>query len=66
MVSYSDVEAAHRAERSSPVLQELPPDFYLEAKKLAASPEVGQYAPTILKYLEEIFTRRVNLSLIHI
>ena len=40
MISYADLERAFRLERGSPVLQKLPDDFYADARKLAASPDI--------------------------
>ncbi len=60
MMSYADLEKAYRMERASPVLQKLPKDFYADARKLAASPEVGEYEDTVKEYLEKLYYLRAN------
>ncbi|MBD3387541.1 MAG: hypothetical protein GF416_00815 [Candidatus Altiarchaeales archaeon] len=64
MISYADIEKAHRQERSTPILQKLHPDFYIDARKLIENPETGDYAPMVSDMLEKIYSARVN-KLIH-
>jgi len=64
MISYADVERTYRLERSSPVLQKIPADFYEDVKMLAANPEVGEHSGSILEYLEKIYYQRSN-KIIH-
>ncbi|MFH1055325.1 MAG: hypothetical protein V1744_04435 [Candidatus Altiarchaeota archaeon] len=64
MIHYTDVEKTYRQERTSPLLQRIPRDFYAEARKLAQSPEVGAYRETVLEHLKKTYYLRAN-KIIH-
>jgi len=65
MMSYADLESAYRRERASPILQKLPIEFYAEARRLAASPEVGEHGNAVKECLEKLYLQRVNKIIHH-
>jgi DNA replication initiation complex subunit (GINS family) len=64
MLTYADLEKAFRQERAAPTLQKLPPEFYAEARTLAAAPEAQAFSDSILEHLRKIHSLRTN-KIIH-
>jgi DNA replication initiation complex subunit (GINS family) len=60
MLSYGDLEGIRRAEFGSPTLQKLQPDFYVEARRLALDPRVGEFKEKILEEVGKIYRKRMN------
>jgi DNA replication initiation complex subunit (GINS family) len=64
MISYADLEKAYRGERASPILQKIPGGFYADARKLAVSPDIGEYKDMVAEILEKLYYQRIN-KIIH-
>ena len=64
MITYADVQRIYRTEGKSPILEEVPQDFYAQISKLVSKVE-PEHKNHIIKFFGEIYIKRRNKIILH-
>ena len=64
MITYADVQRIYRTESNTPMLGEIPEDFYEQMPKLLSQVE-PPHGSHILKFVNEIYIKRRNKIILH-